>query len=169
MDLATIKMGLDLAKAVKDLMPKGGRDDNTQALKQEISAALRTLYFTPRGGTALLKKIDEGEKVSREEVSAALIHFNDGEPKVERAAANLLFERLSREFGLSLRTIQTLEMVRYGKISLRRKIQNEINYYGVGRTRPNKEAVKLLLADIEKLNAMILDVEEAVSTTGNAR
>jgi hypothetical protein len=169
MDLTTLKMGLDLVKFVKDLVPKGGEDDDTQALRQEISGALRTLYFTPRGVTALLKKIDGGEKVSRDEVSTALIQFNDGEPEVERAAANLLFERLSREHGLSLRTIQKLEMVRYGKISLRRNIQNEINYYGIGRTKPDKEAVKALLADIEKLNAMILDVEEAVGIAGKPR
>jgi hypothetical protein len=163
MDLLTIKAGFDLAKAIKDLVPKGRND---QALKEEISAALRTLYFTPRGVTALLKKIDAGEKVSKEEVSQALLQFNDGEPAVERAAAALLFERLSGEFGISLRTIQKLELVRYGKLSLRRNIQDEINFYGIGRTKPNKEAVKSFLSEIEELNAMILDVEEAVSAAG---
>jgi hypothetical protein len=78
----------------------------------------------------------------------------------------LLFERLSGEFGISLRTIQKLELVRYGKLSLRRNIQDEINFYGIGRTKPNKEAVKSFLSEIEELNAMILDVEEAVSAAG---
>jgi hypothetical protein len=163
MDLMTLKMGFDVAKAVKDLLPKGGDGEYAKGVKQEISAALRTIYFTPRGVIALLKKIDAGEEVSREEVSATLIQFNDGEPRVERAAANLLYERLSREFGLSLRVVQQLELIRYGKVSLRRQIQEEINYYGLGRTTPNKEKVKFLLGEIEKLNAAILDVEEVVN------
>jgi hypothetical protein len=159
MDLMTLKMGIDLAKLVKDLVPNGGGD---QAIEQEISDALRAIYFTPRGVTALLRKIDAGVKVTEEEVSAALIQFNDGEPRVERAAATLLFERLSRQHGISLRTIKQLDLVRDGKLSLRREIQEEINYYGRGRHKPDKERVRSLLKQIDELNAAILDVEDAV-------
>jgi hypothetical protein len=159
MDLMTLKMGIDLAKLVKDLVPNGGGD---QAIELEISDALRTIYLTPRGVTALLRKIDAGVKVTEGEVSAALIQFNDGEPRVERAAATLLFERLSRQHGISLRTIKQLDLVRDGKLSLRREIQEEINYYGRGRHKPDKERVRSLLKQIDELNAAILDVEDAV-------
>jgi hypothetical protein len=162
-DLATIKAGLDLAKAVKDWVPKN-RDD--KALQDQICAALRTFYFTPRGVVALLRKIDLGEKVSEEELSKALLEFNDGEPAVARASELLAFERLENELGISLRTVQTLELLRYGKLSLRRDIQNEINYYGRGRVKPNREKIKELLAQIDKLNSVILEAEEVVGSGG---
>lgn len=159
-----MKAGLDLAKLLKEWIPKRPDDKEVQ---DQVRAALRTFYFTPRGIIALLKKIEAGEVLEGEEVSKALIEFNDGEPAVERAASHLMFERLHREYGLSLRTIQNLEMVRYGKLSLRRSIQEEINYYGRGRTKPDVHRVKRLLADIESLNARILDAEEAVAASKN--
>lgn len=163
MDLATIKAGLDLARAVKEWVPKS-RDD--KALYDQICAALRTFYFTPRGVVTLLRKIDAGEKVTEEELSEALLRFNDGEPAVARAADLLAFERLEKEFGISLRTVQTLELVRYGKLSLRRDIQDEINYYGRGRVKPDREKIKKLLADIDALNSVILEAEEVVGSGG---
>ncbi|MDA9478253.1 hypothetical protein XI03_28005 [Bradyrhizobium sp. CCBAU 65884] len=159
MDLATIKAGLDLAKAVKEWVPSN-RDDHT--VRQQICDALRTFYFMPRGIVLLLKKVDADERISEEELSQALLDFNDREPAVARASDHLLFERLIRERGLSLRAIQNLELVRAGKISLRRDIQREINYYGRGRTKPNKERVRLLLSEIDRLNTLIIEVEEAV-------
>jgi hypothetical protein len=65
--------------------------------------------------------------------------------------------------GVSLRTVQNLELVRYGKLSLRRDIQDEINYYGRARVKPDVERVKRLLAEIESLNNRILDAEETVA------
>ncbi|MGX0966764.1 hypothetical protein AB7M63_007213 [Bradyrhizobium japonicum] len=161
MDLATIKAGMDLAKAVKGWIPTS-RDDH--AVRQKLCAALRTFYFTPRGIVSLLKKIDADAPISEEELSRSLLDFNDGEPAVVRASERLLFEKLVRERGLSLRVVQNLELVRSGKLSLRRDIQNEINYYGIGRTRPNKERIRFLLGEIDKLNAVIVEVEESVGS-----
>jgi hypothetical protein len=161
MDLMTIKAGFDLANSLKNWMPKG-RDD--RALREQLCATLRMFYFTPRGIVALLRKIEAGEKMSEEELSKALVEFNDGEPRVMRASASLEFERLQRELGISLRTVQTLELVRAGKLSLRRNIQDEINYYGRRSVKPNRERVKALLAEIDRLNSMIIEAEEAVGS-----
>lgn len=162
MDAMTIKAGLDLAKFLKDWIPKGPNDKDVQ---DQIRVALRTFYFTPRGIIALLKRIEAGDKIPAEELSRALIEFNDGEPAVERAAHHLEFERLHREYGVSLRTVQNLELVRYGKLSLRRKIQDEINYYGRPRVKPDVDRVKRLLAEIESLNSRILDAEETFAAS----
>lgn len=163
MDSMTLKAGFDLANSLKNWVPKG-RDD--RALRDALCAALRAFYFTPRGVVALLRKIDVGESVDDDELGEALMEFNDGETRVMRAGESLQFERLHRELGISLRTIQTLDLVRLGKLSLRRNIQDEINFYGRRGVRPNQTRVKALLDEIDRLNEMILAVEEAVRAGG---
>lgn len=165
LDAMLLKTGLDLAKTLKDL---GTQRPELKEIHNQVRAALRTFYFTPKGIIAFLKKIEAGEQVSEEELKKALIEFNDREPTIERAANLLEFERLFRENDLSLRTIGSLALLRDLKITLRRNIQEEVNYYGAGlrRTKPNVERVKQLIADIETLNASILDAEEAVGMSG---
>jgi hypothetical protein len=160
-ELATIKAGLDLAKALKDWVPLKRGDAE---LRDEICLALRALYFTPSGVLDLLKKIDSGEKVSDEELTAALVKFNDREPRVQRSSHLLSFDRLQQELGLNLATIEVVHQVRVGKMSLRKDIQNEINYYGQRGVKADKQKIKALLANIDELNALVVEIEAVVNS-----
>src|SRR5450432_4085913 len=100
-ELVALKAGIDLAKAVKDWVPKR---DGDALLQDKICLALRELYFTPNGVMDLLRKLDSGEEVSEFDLRYALLEFNDGQPNVDGATELLSFERLSGELGLNLRT-----------------------------------------------------------------
>jgi hypothetical protein len=156
-----IKTGIDLAKALRDFRPKP--EERDRHLRDDVSQALRTLYFTPKGILSLLKEVADGEKLSEERIQQFLNDFNDREWKVEAALHRVDFYALKRELGLSLASISVLEQLRYGKINLRRSVQAEVNPYGQDGTSPNKAKARRLIAAIEKLNAEIEDVEGIIN------
>jgi hypothetical protein len=73
---------------------------------------------------------------------------------------------LKEELGLSLATIRVLELVRHGKLNLRRAVQTEVNFYGQDGTSPNKTRVRQLI-EAETPNAEIEEIEGIVN--GRAR
>ena len=156
-----IKVFIDVVKSLKAVLPKAGERD--RRLQNEVTDAIRTLYFTPRGVLSLLHEVADGEELSEKRVQQALGDFNDREWKVAEALRRINFHVLHREFGLSLSTIRALEQLRYGKIGLRQAVQREVNFYGQHSVAPNKAAAKRLIAAIEKLNAQIEDIDGVVN------
>src|SRR5437764_11889324 len=137
-NLAILKTGFDLAKAVKEL---ARRDQPDHHLNDQICNALRTLYFTPNGILALLKELEQSNGGLTDDLRDRLINFNDREWEVGRALETLDFNRLQRDLRLSLATASTLDQIRHGKINLRRSIQDEVNYYGQRRVKPDLDQI----------------------------
>jgi hypothetical protein len=159
--LVLLKSGIALAKAAKDWLPK--REDKDRRLQNDLCLALRRLYFTPKGVISLLEDVAENRKISATRLRQALGDFNDGEWNVREALDRIDFYALKEELGISLATARVLNELRYGKASLREEIQSEVNRYGQEGATPNKTRVKKLIASIERLNADIEDVEEAIN------
>jgi hypothetical protein len=164
--LAILKTGLDLAKAVKDFVH---REKPDHRLNDRICTALRAIYFTPSGVVALLRAFEQNQlglptSLVDEDVRDRLINFNDREWEVGRALQALDFDELKQDLRLSLATIRTLEMIRWGKINLRRNIQDEVNYYGRRGVKPNLANIQSLIDAIEKLNAEIIEIEKLVNS-----
>jgi hypothetical protein len=160
-NLALLKIGFDLTKAAKDLLRHEKPDHH---LNDQICRALRTLFFMPNGILALLKELEQTDGAPGNDLRARLINFNDREWKVGRALEALDFDRLQQDLRLSLATACTLQEIRHGKISLRRSIQEEVNYYGQRGVKPDLDRVRALIVAIEKLNAKILEIEKLVNS-----
>lgn len=129
-------------------------------LDDEIVEALRTIYFTPVGVLRILEKIVAGQEISRELVEERLPHFNDAEWRIGRALTVLDFEEgVPKE--LTLRRARTLEQLRYGKINLRRQIQDFLNGPLTYGDPVSKEIAGNLLDQVRELNAEIEALEEA--------
>ncbi len=166
LDLITIiKTGVDVAKALRDFKPKPETHD--RHLQDDVTRALRTLYFTPTGIFSLLKEVAAGKELSDKRIQKALNDFNDREWKVEAALQRVDFRAIHHELGLSLASIRVLDQLRYGKIDLRRAVQSEVNFYGQETASPNKAGARKLIAAIENLNTEIEEVEGIVN--GRAR
>jgi hypothetical protein len=166
LDLFTvIKTGFDIAKTLKEFKPKPETHD--KHLQDDVTRALRTLYFTPTGILSLLKEVAAGHELSDKRIQKALSDFNDREWKVEAALRRVDFHAIHRELGLSLASIRVLDQLRYGKIDLRRAVQSEVNFYGQETASPNKARARKLVAAIENLNTEIEEVEGIVN--GRAR
>jgi hypothetical protein len=159
--LSVIKASSDLVKGLKDFQSEPEKRD--RLLQDDISRALRTLYFTPKGILSLLVEVADGKPLTEKRIQKTLIDFNDREWKVEEALQRIDFHALQRELGLSLSAMRVLEQLRYGKINLRRAVQAEVNPYGQDGTDPNKTKAKKLIAAIENLNADIEDVEAVIN------
>jgi hypothetical protein len=165
-DLFTIiKTGIDVAKTLKEFKPKPETHD--RHLQDDVTRALRTLYLTPGGILSLLKEVAVGKELSDRRIQKALSDFNDREWKVEAALRRVDYHALHRELGLSLASICVLDELRYGKISLRRAVQSEVDFYGQETASPNKASARKLIAAIENLNTEIEEVEGIVN--GRAR
>jgi len=159
--LLMLKAGFETAQAANEYLSSLGKKDFK--LHDGLCKALRTLYFTPNGVLSLLRVIARGEDVPTERLSQRLINFNDPEWEVRDALNSIDFDRLSKELRLTLSTTQAFSAIRNGKMSLRRDIQAEINYYGQRNVKPNTKAVDELIQGIESLNAEIERLEAAVN------
>jgi hypothetical protein len=157
-NLATIKAGLEIVKAL------ARREQKDHRLNDQVCKALRTLYFTPKGLLGLLKELERGNGVASNELRERLINFNDREWQVSRALDALDFEQLQRDLRLSLATAKTLDQIRLGKMSLRRDIQEEVNYYGQRGRKPNLDKLRALVGAIEELNSKIEEAERLVNS-----
>jgi flagellar biosynthesis regulator FlbT len=163
--IAIIKTGIDVAKALRDFKPKAETHD--RRLQDDVTRALRTLYFTPTGILSLLREVAAGKKLTETRIQKALSDFNDREWKVEAALRRVDFHALHRELGLSLASIRVLDQLQRGKIDLRRAVQSEVNFYDQETTSPNRARARKLIAAIEDLNSKIEEVEGVVN--GRAR
>jgi hypothetical protein len=157
---------MEIAKAAKSHFE---RSPDNPRLNAEICKALRTIYFMPKGVLSLLKEAERGDKLSPERIEQALTDFNDREWKVQDALHAINFDRLVKELGMTLRTSQVLEQIRYGKMSLRQDIQNEVNYYGRRGNKPDQEKIRALIDSIEAINAQIEDIERIVNVRAKER
>jgi hypothetical protein len=92
--------------------------------------------------------LEQNNAVTDEDWRDRLINFNDREWEVRSA----------------LETVHTLDMIRWGKISLRRSIQSEVNYYGRRGVKPNLAKIQSLIEAIEKLNAEIIEIKKLVNS-----
>jgi flagellar biosynthesis regulator FlbT len=156
-----IKVFIDVVKALKAVLPKA--EERDRRLQNEVTDAIRTLYFTRRGVLSLLHQVADGEELSEERVQQALSDFNDRDWTVANALRRINFDALHREFGLSLSTIRALEQLSYRKMGLRQAVQSEVNFYGQRGVTPKKAAARRLIAAIEKLNAQIEDIDGVVN------
>lgn len=163
---ALLESGLEFACGAKRFLSS---NKSTPRLNREISQALRAIYFTPNGVLSLLKEVAEGRHPDPERTKELLIEFNDKEWNVRESLDALDFDRLSKQLGLTLGTARKLDLIRFGKLSLRREIQSEINYYGQRRASPDKRKVHQLLAAIEQLNCEIEDIERLVNVEAKER
>ncbi|MGI8724413.1 MAG: hypothetical protein ACR2J1_03440 [Methyloceanibacter sp.] len=124
---------LELASSTKNFL---SAEPRAPKLNRSVTRALRALYFTPNGVLSLLKQIEDGQEPDSDRTREVLVEFNDKEWRVRESLEALDFDHLRHQLGL---TLDRLEMVRLGKLSLRREIQEEINYYWRPRAAPNKE------------------------------
>jgi flagellar biosynthesis regulator FlbT len=120
-----LKAGASLAGAVKAWLPK--REERDLRLQDELSFALRHLYFTPDGVIGLLEDVVADREISETRLRQALGDFNDRQWEVQDALQRIDFHQLRRKLGVSLSTIRTLREVQYGKSNLRSEIQSEVN------------------------------------------
>jgi len=160
-NLAALKTGLEIAKAMKTFACSDRPDHR---LNDQMCRALRTLYFMPDGILALLRELEHNGGVPSDELRGRLTAFNDREWQVGRALEAIDFEHLRHDLRLSLATLHTLEQIRYGKINLRRDIQNEVNYYKQRGVKPDLKKIRALIAAIENLNAEIEQTERLVNS-----
>jgi hypothetical protein len=150
--LATASEFIGLAKGIQNLIGSPSLD---KAKLRTVLNALESLYFTPNGLLPLLLKISNGERPAIGEVQATMLEFNDSEPHVERAAELLNFDALSAvDFPLGLRT--TMQAAVYGKLNLRRDLQNAMNVPSDQLTLECENAAKL----VERITALNTLLEE---------
>jgi hypothetical protein len=127
------------------------------------SAAYDRLHAN--GVVSLLRSaLEPNNAVTDEDWRHRLTNFNDREWKVGDALQVLDFYALQHDLRLSLATVRMLDMIRWGKISLRRSIQSEVNYYGRRGVKPNLAKIRSLIEAIEKLNAEIIEIEKLVNS-----
>jgi hypothetical protein len=155
--------GLEAAAAaiglVSDLKDFAGRSNDDRRRVRPILTALRGIYFTPRGTQRILGVLAQGGRPDLDDVQEVLGDFNDAEWQVERHLRMLDFDR-SLSSDISLRHRRELEMLSYGKRTLRREIQDLLNdTVGRGEGLEQDRAADLLY-QIERLNGLIEQIEE---------
>jgi len=157
--ISTVSDGLQIVKAFTDDQKSGS--PRLDRLDDEIVDALRSIYFVPQGVLTLLEEVAEGRQPDAQQVEVVLPRFNDGEWRVGRALAVLEFDDLSGNREISLRRARTLDLLRYGKIHLRRDIQELLNHSLTFGRPISPEAARALLERVHALNAEIESLEEA--------
>jgi hypothetical protein len=159
--LTIIKVGTAAAAGLRNIQPR--HESRDKRVQDSISRILRTLYFAPDGILSLLKEVAEGKNPTDARLRQALFDFNDRQWKIEGALEGLEFDKLNKEFGVSLYSIIVLGSLREGKSDLRWAIQQEVNSYGQEGKSPNRARVRKLIKAIEELNAAIEQVEAAIN------
>jgi len=154
--IETASAALELGKALADA---GNRDRETRSRVRPIIDALRGIYFTPNGTRKVLGVLADGRMPPREDIQDVLTAFNDAEWRVERFRGRLDFEYLER-FDISLRQRRTLEQISWGKVNLRRDIQDALNGPLTQNRSIDAGAARDLLNRVVVLNALIEALEE---------
>jgi hypothetical protein len=142
--LTIIKVGTAAAAGLRNIQPR--HESRDKRVQDSISRILRTLYFAPDGILSLLKEVAEGTNPTDARLRQALVDFNDRQWKIEGALEGLEFDKLNKEFGVSLYSIIVLGSLREGKSDLRWAIQQEVNSYGQeGKSRIEQECGSSLM------------------------
>jgi hypothetical protein len=159
--LAALKIGIDIVKVAKELVPSSNKKD--LKFYDELCRALRLIYFPPTGMLGLLKDIVAGNVIDEERRTRVMTDFNDYEWKVKETLDGLSFERLENELRLPIVAIQMLHKIRQGKAGLRQAVQEQVNPYGQKGFEIDKARVQELIDRIEQLNSEIEALEAAVN------
>ncbi|OXE35348.1 MAG: hypothetical protein CGW95_14400 [Phenylobacterium zucineum] len=130
-------------------------------LDDSIVKSLRDMYFMPEGVVFLLEEIAAGRNPNTDDIEKILPRFNDMEWRVGQALHMLEFDRLTGNREISLRRARILSQLRYGKISLRRSIQEFLNHALTVGNQPLQETAEELIQGIVALNEQIEALEEA--------
>ncbi|MBB4259065.1 MULTISPECIES: hypothetical protein [unclassified Bradyrhizobium] len=117
----------------------------------------------PDGVISLLADVLENKKIQPARLRRVLGDFNDSQWEVRAALQQIDLGDLERELAVSLGTARALDELKNGKIKLRNEIQEEVNHYGQEDAKPNKRAIRRLIASIIKLNETIEDLEAALN------
>ena len=157
--ISTASDGLQILKALTDDQKSGS--PKLDRLDDGIVDALRSIYFTPQGVVALLEEVAAGRQPELRDIEVVLPRFNDGEWRICRTLALLEFDKLSGNREISLRRARTLDQLRYGKINLRRDIQELLNGPLTYGEPISPEGARDLLERVHALNAEIESLEEA--------
>jgi hypothetical protein len=157
-----VRGGLELVGGVLKVS-KERRAKKPLREREQLCHALRSLYFTPKGVLDLMQDIIDGKKVASDKIHRVLTKFNDVEWQVGRQLEMLVYEERFQSLSVSLSTARQLDEIRYGKINVRRAIQEEINAFGQPRRKVDVEVLKKLRKDVLKLNKLIEDVEEKLN------
>ena len=156
---------LEAAKKISEVvsaLSSAGSEVRQQADKSQARRFvryLRAIYFTPRGTLNVLTKLSEGIEPDTADLANTLADFNDAEWEVERITSRMQFDE-NYTGGLSLRVRRTLQEISWGKIDLRRRLQQELNEpltFGRG-VDPGRAHV--LLKKLQDLNLKIEALEE---------
>lgn len=158
--LSIAATGLDLAQALAALRPESPVPNKR---RQEICLWLRSIYFMPDGVISILEDIADGRPIDERRRESVLSSFNDAEWRIREISDQLDFETLRRDVSISLRTARQLDLVRWGKLSLRREIQDAINHYGQPHAKLDRTKIRRLLGAVKELNAQIEEVEATLN------
>ncbi|ATC26387.1 hypothetical protein CVUC_08190 [Caulobacter vibrioides] len=121
---------------------------------------MRRIYFTPEGIRGLLRDFAEGRQPSREAIEEVLSDFNDAEWRVDSSLERLSFHYLGDRKELSLRAAEQLDKIRYGKIDIRRQLQEGLNEILTQGEDLDPKLANDLLGKVEALNGLIVALEE---------
>ena len=122
--------------------------------------ALNSIYFTPDGVRGLLEKLSRSEPLDPSEVTSVLGSFNDGEWRVEAALHDIDSPTLWGRRELSIEAKEHLRLASYGKISVRRKLQERLNEALTYGDPISADEAKALLAEVEALNEKLSMLEK---------
>ena len=160
--LEIVKGGVEIASGILNL-----KDDlasrRTIRDRDRVCEALRAIYFTPTGVLDLLQQLIDGRSPKVEEVQSILNHFNDVEWRVDRALEELAFDARFGNLSLSISTVNQLDQIRWGKINVRRAVQEAINHYGQPRRKVDEGGLVELRDAIVNLNFLIEQIEEKMN------
>lgn len=140
-----------------DKGPLVGGADNRQ-----IVADLRAIYFSPNGVRRLLEKIANGDAISESEAQAILTEFNDAEYHLGQHLHDIVDFWDAGPKHLTLRQREALQGIGWNKYSVRRKVQDVVNYLDRNDPYASANEAARLLDEIEALNSAIMDAEEAL-------
>ena len=140
--------------------PESKLDHRYGAARDDVIKSLRRIYFTPSGTLRILGELSEGRSPSPSAIHEVLTEFNDAEWSVRAALRGLEFEHLSERRELSLRAVRQLDQLRYGKIDIRRELQEALNEALTFGRPVDPELAKALLSKVNALNALIESLEE---------
>lgn len=129
------------------------------AESDRLIAALRTIYFTPNGIREILEVYASGGTPEIGDIERILPRFNDAEWLVRERLHLIEFERLHERREVSLAVAEQLDKIRYGKINIRRDLQEALNERITANNPIPADEARELLAKIDALNATIAAVE----------
>ena len=143
---------------------RGGQRDARPDIRRhrEIILGLRRMFFAPDGVRSLLEDIAEGRDIDEDYAAQVLTEFNDAEHFWPRHLFGLADLHHLERPDLSLREIETLQKIGWNKISVRREVQDFLNFADGRPSDRAADRARELLDHIEALNAAIIDAETSI-------